>query len=170
MYKSLVAIVIFLCASSAEAQQPITQIAGIPVHCIAPNGVPVVGVFDESLNDVGRASYFGQQPIIQMNPIILQQLPPIAQLFFYAHECGHHVSGDIIKGYTHGFVDPTIELRADMIGIRMVRDQMHPPQQLLLQLDQVIRSNPAWDATHLPGPMRAQWIQTCYSTNAPNCQ
>jgi hypothetical protein len=170
MYKFFTVLGVYFClVSAAGAQSPFVSVAGIPVYCTAPNGAPVVGVFDPSLQDVGQALLYGQQPVIRMNPYILQALPPIAQVFFYAHECGHHLSGDVINGYTHNFINPNTELRADMIGIRMVRDQMHPSQDQLLLLEQVIKTNPKWDATHLPGPMRAQWIRQCYWTDSENC-
>lgn len=155
---------------SAHAQQLLQQLAGVPLYCVAPDGVSVQAFLDPTLQDIGQATYWGQQPVIRMNPAILSQMPPIVQLFFYAHECGHHVSGDILNGILHGSMDKDVELRADMIGIRFVRDQLNPPSAQIQLLLAIIQANPYHDPIHLPGPMRASWIQSCYGTNSFNCQ
>jgi hypothetical protein len=67
-------------------------IAGIQVYCTLATGQGVAFVLNKTLNDVGHAIP-GDPPKIEMNPIRLARFPPKMQLFWYGHECAHHVLG-----------------------------------------------------------------------------
>ena len=77
----------------APAQQ--TYIAGEPVWCRDFFGYNVTTEPNYRLRDVGRAYMSNTGPVIELNPQVLSGLPGYIQLFWYGHECGHHVLGHI---------------------------------------------------------------------------
>jgi hypothetical protein len=85
-------------------------IGGMPVSCIDASGVPVVVVSNHLLGDVGVATHELGAPVIHMNPHVLLQMPGALQLFWYGHECAHHVLG-------------ASEAAADCWSVRTGRDQ-----------------------------------------------
>jgi len=61
--------------------------------CVDISGRTVVSVPDPSLNDVAQAVVLGGRPVIKFNPNVLSFTDPLARLFWYLHECGHHKLG-----------------------------------------------------------------------------
>ena len=70
-------------------------IGGERVFCTSITGQRVAFVGDPLLNDIGR-SRPGVPPTIEMNTALLSQLPRALQLFWYGHECAHHVLGHTV--------------------------------------------------------------------------
>jgi hypothetical protein len=126
-------------------------IAGIPVYCTSYSGQPVAFVPNFYLSDVGRAQP-GVPPTIELNPNVLAQLSPRMQLFWYGHECAHHVLGP-----------QNSESNADCWSIRTMRDQGLLAPHELTELQAQILSSPGSIWGHLPGPQRAQLLAQCYA-------
>ncbi len=135
-----------------------TYIAGFPVYCTDIRGFSVVTIPDSQLNDVGVARLAPNgAPIIFLNPTILANLPPVVQLFWYAHECAHHVLGHILK-------PPIIsnEIEADCWAIRIGRDQNWFQQHDLEVMYMYFINNPGSPWGHLPGPQRLENFARCF--------
>jgi hypothetical protein len=75
--------------------QPI--IAGSPMRCYDYRGAVVRTLQTTELGDVGRASIIARIPVISLDPDRMATLPPKMQIFFFMHECAHHVLGHVIK-------------------------------------------------------------------------
>lgn len=127
-------------------------IAGVPVYCTAFNGQPVAFVSNPMLQDVGRAMP-GMPPTIELNPNVLAQLSPTMQLFWYGHECAHHVLGPANS-----------EINADCWSIKTLRNQGLLAPSELPQLMAQISGTPGSMWGHLPGPQRAQLLAQCYNS------
>jgi hypothetical protein len=72
-------------------------IGGTPMRCYDFRGVVVRTLESTELGDVGRATVIARMPIIQLDPDRMATLPPKLQMFFYMHECAHHVLAHIIR-------------------------------------------------------------------------
>lgn len=127
-------------------------IAGIPLYCMSSQGQPVAFVPNTMLPDVGRALP-GLPPTIELNPSVLAQLTPKMQLFWYGHECAHHVLGPANS-----------EINADCWSIKTMRNQGLLAPNELPQLMAQIAGTPGSMWGHLPGPQRAQLLAQCYNT------
>ena len=127
-------------------------IAGIPVHCTSFNGQPVAFVSDPRLPDVGRAQP-GLPPTIELNPYVLAQLTPKMQLFWYGHECAHHVLGRTNS-----------ESNADCWAIKTMRNQGLLSAFEVPQLQAQIAGTRGSMWGHLPGPARAGLLGACFRT------
>jgi hypothetical protein len=135
-------------------------IAGVPVYCTsAPNGQPVRFVPNNALNDVGRA-YWTQEPIIELNPSVLQQLPPKLQLFWYGHECGHHVLGHTLPG---GLTTAS-ESQADCWAIQIGKQQGLFTRAEVVAFGPYFQNNPGSPWGHLPGPQRSALFVQCFDS------
>src|ERR1700739_722899 len=106
-----------------DTPQPV--IGGFQVHCADAEGDVVVTRFVSQGSDIAWSTIqpFPPEPLIFINLPKARQLPQLLQLFAYAHECGHHVSGDVIRGVILKENVPDREKTADRIGIRLLRDQ-----------------------------------------------
>ena len=140
-------------------------IDGFPVFCVAANGAPVQEIARSGFGDVARASMMlgpmGQPvPIIMMDPMIMAQYGPDTQarLFVYAHECGHHALGHILRGN-----GPYNEMQADCWGIKVGRDQGWFNLPALQRLGFYFMNNPGDAWGHLPGPQRVANFQRCFT-------
>jgi hypothetical protein len=130
----------------------------MPVTCHDFRGLPVTVIPNHTLSDVGAATLGPQgQPVMMLNPMVISSLPPIMQLFWYAHECAHHALGHIANRNIFN------EAAADCWAVRTGKSQgWFPPQafqQLIIMLGQS-RGSP-WG--HLPGPQRIQSMLICYT-------
>jgi hypothetical protein len=125
-------------------------IGGAPLFCTGPNG-PVATLLDASLSDVGRAIPHNRPPVIVLNPMVLQQLSPLMQVFWFGHECAHHLAG------------PN-EMEADCISIKLMRNQGFLRRHQIPELQAQIVNTPGSMWGHLPGPMRAQHFANCFDT------
>ncbi|EPF7755465.1 hypothetical protein ACSVMW_004531 [Vibrio parahaemolyticus] len=127
-----------------------------PLPCTAYNGVPVQYVANPQLNNVGMANVMmNGQPIIQLNPNVINQLPYQVRQFWYAHECAHHAL----------FPHQNSEVNADCWAIKTIRNLgIIQNQQQITQLLNYISTLPGSMQGHLPGPARAQNIYWCFNT------
>ncbi|MEL7048022.1 MAG: hypothetical protein AAFO75_03515, partial [Pseudomonadota bacterium] len=105
-----------ICTKPAHARMNLMEIAGTPITCTDFRGRSVVNMAVAKLGDVGFARVINTVPYILLDPEVLRTLPKKLQLFFYSHECAHHVLG-------HWF-NPTVnsEREADCWAIKKHRD------------------------------------------------
>jgi len=118
------------------------KISGIPVTCgPAPTYLYDQTLGDPPLGDIAITNTNG----IAINWPLFQQLPPVAQFFTYAHECGHIIQ--ILSG------SPINEDQADFYALKIGKAQGF----LNLNGIQVVCSylwSSLGDWTHKPGPVR----------------
>jgi hypothetical protein len=166
---------LFICCfaplSCLWGQQPTLTpvIGGIVVRCTDATGSPVYTVWAQ-VPDAAQSSIEGPvaMRLIKLNPSVSRR-PHLMQLFIYAHECGHHISGDIVAGVFFNHDNPDREMNADRIGIRLLRDEFQITLAQARALAQTFVNNPPIPPYYLPGPQRAQWIVDCYRSNNDGC-
>lgn len=140
----------------ASAQPVPYLIAGKPVTCTDFRGRSVVTMAVAKLGDVGFARVINTVPYILMDPEVLQTLPPKLQIFFFSHECAHHVLG-------HWF-NPTAmsEREADCWAVQKHRDSGDLTRQEVKSFEPWLRNSRGSAWGHLPGPERAKHLLTCF--------
>lgn len=157
MPRTILAIFLFLLLVTSNGLAE-TVIAGESVYCTDPRGIPVVTIFAPHLGDIGMARIEPNgMPVIYLNPVFLNTLPRSIQLFWYSHECAHHVLGHMFSFFTI-----TREMEADCWAIRLGRDQGWLSPQELNQMYHYFIGNPGSFWGHLPGPQRLQNFANCY--------
>ncbi len=125
--------------------------------CVDVNGVAVASVRNNGINDVARATFGNNSPVILYNTAVLAWLHPETRLFVYAHECGHHALGHLF----HPPVTVVQEQQADCWAINTLLDQnLLPPSAVSIVQGDIVRASPG-DWTHLPGPQRAFNLRAC---------
>jgi hypothetical protein len=131
-----------LTALRAEAQMPVTVLAGMPVSCGTAQTL-----IQPHLGDIARAV----PGYILLDPYLLQMPAPI-QLFVYAHECAHQLFG-------------SDEATADCWAARTGREQGWLRPDDLPLIARTFAASPG-DWTHAPGPIRAAHLARCYYGDA----
>lgn len=126
-------------------------IAGIPVYCTSYQGQPVAFIANRGLNDVGRARP-GLPPTIELNPDVLVGLTAKMQMFWYGHECAHHVLPP----------QANTESNADCWSIQQMKRQGLLSEGEVPELMAQIAKTPGSMWGHLPGPSRAQLFAQCF--------
>lgn len=160
-----------LLGRSAAQDIATPMIGGLTVHCTDASGAIVYTRFLPSLSDIAISTIdmtTGER-LILFNAPMASSMPPLLQLFFYAHECGHHISGDVIKGQYFHENNLAREYTADQIGIRILRDQLGINQLQANAIAGVFQNNPPMFPYYAAGPIRAQWIIKCYATSDNTC-
>ncbi len=142
--------------SNLAAARISVKIAGFEVNCRDTRGNRVQLMKVSDLGDVGRAWVVAGVPFIVMDTELLRTLPAKLRLFFYGHECAHHVLG-------HWYAKSgNSELEADCWAIKDARDRN------LFNRDDVSSFAPFFARSrgtrwgHLPGPERAKRLLACY--------
>jgi len=138
-----------------------TVIAGVSLSCIDFRGKDVRTVKVDELGDVGRAWVVDTNPFIVMGTHLLQLLPPKLQLFFYAHECAHHV-------LAHWY-NPSLgnEKEADCWAIRYGRDTNLFRRQEVVDFAPWLERSNGSRYGHLPGPLRSRYLLECFDSSEP---
>jgi len=131
-----------------------TALAQQPGQCLSNQNYPVPYIIDYNLNNVGIATTdnYGN-PIIVMNPNILNQFPSLAKEFWFAHECAHHA----LPPWENS------EINADCYAVRnMLYNGLLQNPAAVNQFFNSIAQLPGsvWTG-HLPGPARVQAMHVC---------
>jgi hypothetical protein len=126
--------------------------------CYVNGGYPVASIMAPNLQDVATAVVDPNAgPVIYYNPYVLAWLQPQTRVFFYYHECAHHVLGHTI-GSTHPLF---VEQQADCWAIRSLIGSGNFNQHDVAVVQGDLAAAGRGDWTHLPGPQRALKLALC---------
>lgn len=144
-----------------RGQEIIKELGGTVVSCRDSYGQNVHAVLVADLGDVGRAKNLFKTPVILMDPSHLVRLPGKLQLFFFGHECAHHVLG-------HTYVlRPGVESEADCWAAKDGRDRgLFTRDEVQSWAPWFAQSRGSTVSGHLPGPERAKHILQCFDDRA----
>jgi hypothetical protein len=152
-----------LAPALAETRGPepsATVIAGQSMSCRDVRGMAVYTMQVANLGDVGRAGVVNRVPIIVIDPHLIERLPNKLQVFFYQHECAHHVLGHWYSG------GPEQEKEADCWAIRTGRDTGELSRDDVMSFAPFLARSGGSPFGHLPGPVRARYLLQCFDEPA----
>lgn len=152
----LVPFAVALASPSGSATAGQLQIAGQTQQCTDFRGRSVQTMQMADLGDVGRAWVVNTVPYILIDPTVLRTLPAKLQLFFFSHECAHHVLGHWYKRMINN------ESEADCWAIRRGRDLGHFSRQDVTSFAPWLAKSGGSRFGHLPGPARADHLLKCF--------
>ncbi len=154
---SLLCLAAFAVAASPARAAPLV-IAGTDMTCQDFRGRTVQTMEVAELGDVGRAWVVNTVPLIMLDPDVLRRLPGKLQIFFFAHECAHHV-------LAHWF-NPSAnsEKEADCWAVRYGRERALFTRQDVADFAPWFASSKGSRLGHLPGPERAAFLLQCFDT------
>jgi hypothetical protein len=140
----------------AEGLEIEPVIGGRTMRCVDFRGQAVRTLRASQLGDVGRAWIVTRMPVIALDPDRLAALPETLQIFFYMHECAHHVLG-------HNFSPtPTSEPEADCWAVAQGRDaRFFTREDVVAFAPFLARTRPS-PFGHLPGPLREANLLKCF--------
>jgi hypothetical protein len=150
------AVVLGAAGAKADGLETSPIIGGLPMQCYDFRGMVVRTVRLTQLGDVGRAWIITRMPVIALDPDRLATLPPKMQIFFYAHECAHHVLG-------HNFhPTPASESEADCWSIKYGREKGILTRADVEGFAPFLAQSKGSPFGHLPGPERQALLLHCY--------
>ena len=143
--------------ASMEKPRAHAIVAGVSVVCRDFRGIPVETVRVADLGDVGRAWLVNRVPLIVLDEKMLDRLPDKLQLFFYGHECAHHVLGHTV------LYRPDRESEADCWAIKDGRDRGIFSRSEVEGFAPFLAASRGSTITgHLPGPARSKHLLKCF--------
>jgi hypothetical protein len=126
--------------------------------CWVGAGIPVASIPNFQLRDIAMAHLAANgAPVISYNPNVVRQARPQTRLFFYVHECAHHVLGHTIG---RAFL-LTMEQEADCWAIRTLVSSGRFQEMDVTAVQEDLARFGQGDWTHLPGPRRAINLRAC---------
>lgn len=139
-----------------EAPEAEPVIGGFAMKCEDFRGRVVQTMHFSLRGDVGRATFISAVPVIALDPRRLATLPAPMQIFFYAHECAHHVLAHI--------VNPTIdsEREADCWSIQKGRAAGYFTRRDVEAFAPYLAHSRGSAFGHLPGPERHAHLLACF--------
>lgn len=143
-------------AAAADGLQDNPVFAGKPQSCKDYRGYIVRTTNMPDLGDVARAMIISRMPIIAIDKDRMVQLPDKFQLFFYLHECGHHLLGHIVAPTS------TSENEADCWAVKQARERNLLSREDVLAFSPLFANSRGTKAGHLPGPQRSQRLIACF--------
>lgn len=145
-----------------DSPQAEPVIGGFAMRCEDFRGRPVQTMHISLRGDVGRATFISAVPVIALDPDRLAMLPQPMQIFFYAHECAHHVLAHIIN--------PTFESEreADCWSIQQGRAAGYFTRRDVEGFAPYLAHSRGSAFGHLPGPERHAHLLACYDAPAPD--
>ncbi len=143
-------------AVALEDERGTLVIAGQPMSCRDSRGSTVHTMQVINLGDVGRAGVVNRVPIIVIDPQIIGRLPDKLQIFFYQHECGHHVLGHWYGGNSEQ------EKEADCWAIKHGRENGTFSRDDVMSFAPFLAASGGSPFGHLPGPQRAKFLLRCF--------
>ena len=148
----------FATASLAQAQgiQAGAIVGGQALTCRDFRGAPVRFIEMTELGDVGRALIITRLPVIALDPDRLATLPTTLQIFFYEHECAHHILGHMFNRTL------TSESEADCWSINYGRDNGLFTRGDVEAFAPYLAKSKGSPFGHLPGPERAAFLLSCF--------
>lgn len=131
-------------------------IGGITMGCKDFRGRTVQTIDAALRGDVGRATFISAVPVIALDPVRLATLPDKLQIFFYHHECAHHVLAHILY--------PTLESEreADCWSINRGRAAGYFTRKDVEAFGPYLAHSRGSPMGHLPGPERHAHLLACF--------
>jgi hypothetical protein len=142
-------------ADTGGLQTRIT-IGGTTLTCRDFRGSVVRAIRMDDIGDVAHARVINRMPIITLNQSRLDTLPVKLQIFFFHHECGHHVMGHVF------YPTATSENEADCWAIKLGRSQGQFTRKDVEDFAPHLARSRGSPFGHLPGPLRAQRLLACF--------
>lgn len=143
-------------APSVQGPEAEIVLAGVSVKCNDYRGLPVRTNRMDDLGDVARAWIISRMPIITIDTTRMARLPEKVQLFFYFHECGHHV-------LAHIFIPTTAsENEADCWAVKKGRREGLFTREDVAGFAPVFAHSRGSKQGHLPGPERVAHLLACF--------
>lgn len=140
----------------ANRLEIISVVGGERMRCWDFRGAVVLTNWMEDLGDVGRAWFVNRRPIISLDPERLARLPSKMQVFFYWHECAHHVLG-------HYFMRTfNSEKEADCWAVKTGRERGLFRRPDVIAFAPYLAHSRGSAFGHLPGPERAKFLLSCF--------
>lgn len=142
-------------ADGAGLQARIT-LGGQELSCRDFRGQLVRSIQLDEFGDVAHARIVSRIPIITLNKRRLDTLPDKLQVFFFHHECAHHMMGHVFH--------PTqsSENEADCYAIKLARREGSLSRAEVEGFAPYLAASRGSAFGHLPGPVRAQRLLACF--------
>ena len=153
--------IVLIAAHTVAAQEGLggkTFVAGVSLGCADFRGRPVQTYETSGLGDVARSTLYGRIPVITLDTEVMASLSGKLQIFFYLHECAHHVLGHMFAP------QPDSEKEADCWSIKIGRDQSYFNLSDVKSFTNRIMSSPGSARGHLPGRERMAHLLECFET------
>lgn len=143
-------------AGEKTGLQTKVTLGGASLECRDFRGQVVRSIQLDDLGDVAHARVINRMPIITLNRARLDTLPGKMQIFFFNHECAHHVMGHVY------YPTVTSENEADCWSIKAGRrDGLLRREDVEGFAPHLARSRGSVFG-HLPGPQRAARLLACF--------
>jgi hypothetical protein len=143
-------------AEPGEGLQTQINVGGQELSCRDFRGQIVRSIHMDDLGDVAHARIVNRMPIITLNKRRLDTLPDKLQVFFFNHECAHHVLGHVF------YPTQTSENEADCYAIKQGRREGYLSREDVESFTPYIAVSRGSPFGHLPGPMRLQRLLACF--------
>jgi hypothetical protein len=143
-------------AESAAGLQARIRLGGHEMTCRDFRGQTVRAIHMDDLGDVAHARIVNRMPIITLNKRRLDTLPDKLQIFFYQHECAHHILGHVF------YPTQSSENEADCYAIKVGRREGVFGREDVESFAPYISISRGSAFGHLPGPARAQRLLACF--------
>jgi hypothetical protein len=143
-------------ADAGEGLQSRTNLGGNVLECRDFRGQTVRSIRMDDLGDVAHARIINRMPIITLNPQRLDSLPVKLQIFFFNHECAHHLLGHVF------YPTDQSENEADCWSIKFGRDSGLYARDDIAGFAPHFAKSPGSPFGHLPGPKRAERLLACF--------
>ncbi len=131
-------------------------LGGQELSCRDFRGQVVRAIRMDDLGDVAHARVVNRMPIITLNQPRLDTLPEKMQIFFFNHECGHHVMGHVF------YPTATSENEADCWSIKTGRKAGYFSRDDIAAFAPHLARSRGSAFGHLPGPLRAERLLACF--------
>lgn len=146
----------FSLADDTEGLHSTIKIGETTFTCRDFRGQIVHTINLDDLGDVAHARIVNRMPIITLNHNRLSSLPEKLQIFFFNHECAHHVMGHVF------FPSPTSENEADCWSIKFGRREGLFSREDIINFAPYLATSRGSAYGHLPGPLRSTRLLACF--------
>ncbi|MBA4131469.1 MAG: hypothetical protein C0519_08585 [Hyphomicrobium sp.] len=143
-------------ANTSGGLQARIHLGGQELTCRDFRGQTVRSIQMDDLGDVAHARIVNRMPIITLNKRRLDTLPDKLQVFFFNHECAHHILGHVF------YPTQTSENEADCYAIKVGRKDGSLTRADVESFSPYIAVSRGSAFGHLPGPLRSQRLLACF--------
>lgn len=143
-------------ADGAPGLQARITLGGMELACRDFRGQVVRSIRMDDLGDVAHARIINRMPIITLNQSRLDTLPGKLQVFFFHHECAHHLMGHVF------YPTQTSENEADCYAIKLGRREGFLTRDDVVAFAPYLARSRGSPFGHLPGPLRSQRLVACF--------